>query len=484
MNLLPLPDRYHNPILNFDVPDPDAIRLPGGGYALVASSFDRRPGLPLWHSDDLVNWSAVGHVGGTGARTADGGVWAPSIRSHDGRLHVVWGDPDRGIFASSADALPGPWDSARLVVAGQGLIDPCPAWDDHGRAFIVHGWARSRAGFANRLDMFEVDSSLTRPLSPSRPLIDGDLIAGCSVLEGPKVYRRASQWWIFAPAGGVATGWQYAFRADRLDGPWEHRIVLSQGATAINGPHQGAWVEGTDGEEWFLHFQATPRLGRVLHLQPLRWGSDGWPLIGSAVTGGPAEPVEHWALPTGGKPPARPRGDSFASPRLSPIWHTRGADATALISSLGEGTLELRASGDGVLAQPLHGDWRTWSTTVLGADAAALVVDGEERWLLEVADSYATVWCGSTLHARVPASTPVELAVSFDQDRVQFLVEGHPLGSALQLRPRRWTGVEIGLQARHGSARFAPVRISVGAAPLAPEPTSDDQPQERSRSND
>ncbi|HWM15782.1 MAG TPA: family 43 glycosylhydrolase, partial [Microbacterium sp.] len=160
---------YTNPIRSHDVPDPDAIALAGGGYALVASSFGRRPGLPLWYSADLVDWVPVGFAGGYApALHASGGVWAPSIREHDGRIWITWADPDLGVFVVDAPELSGPWSESRLLLAGPGPIDPCPFWDEDGRTWIVHGWARSRAGFANRLDVFEVDAKLTGALSAPR----------------------------------------------------------------------------------------------------------------------------------------------------------------------------------------------------------------------------------------------------------------------------------------------------------------------------
>ena len=81
-----------------------------------------------------------------------------------------------------------------------------------------------------------------------------------------------------APAGGVATGWQLALRAKNIYGPYERKVVMDQGSTVINGPHQGAWITTQKGEDWFIHFQDKGIYGRVVHLQPMVW-KDDWPVI-------------------------------------------------------------------------------------------------------------------------------------------------------------------------------------------------------------
>ncbi len=142
----------------------------------------------------------------------------------------------------------------------------------------------------------------------------------------PSIRRHDGWYWIFAPAGGLATGWQLAMRARAPLGPDEARTVLAQGATAVNGPHQGAWVSLAIGEHWFLHFQNRGACGRVVHLQPMRWRSDGWPVIGAAeqsdTTG---TPVLRNAMPNVGSirvsaGGALPTTDAFSAPRLGLQW--------------------------------------------------------------------------------------------------------------------------------------------------------------------
>src|SRR5690606_5011669 len=99
------------------------------------------------------------------------------------------------------------------------------------------------------------------------------------------------------PAGGVEEGWQLALRAKDIYGPYEEKIVMEQGSTDINGPHQGAWVMTSEEESWFLHFQDQGVYGRVLHLNPIQW-EDGWPMMGEDYDGnGIGEPVSVYTKP-------------------------------------------------------------------------------------------------------------------------------------------------------------------------------------------
>ncbi|MBO6213580.1 family 43 glycosylhydrolase, partial [Algoriella sp.] len=120
-------------------------------------------------------------------------------------------------------------------------------------------------------------------------------------VEGPKFYKKNGYYYIFAPAGGVATGWQLVLRSKNIYGPYEEKIVLEQGISKINGPHQGAWVNTPSGEDWFYHFQDADTYGRIVHLQPMKWAND-WPMIGiDQDKNGIGEPVISYKKPTIGK---------------------------------------------------------------------------------------------------------------------------------------------------------------------------------------
>ncbi|MET9109908.1 glycoside hydrolase family 43 protein [Streptomyces zhihengii] len=315
---------YRNPVLAADWSDPDVVRV-GDDYYLTASSFGRVPGLPLLHSTDLVNWTLVGHAlnrlepaAAFSVPRHDCGVWAPSIRHHDGRLWIFWGDPDHGIWQVNAPGVRGPWTQPHLVKAGRGLIDPCPLWDEEsGEAYLVHAWAKSRSGIKNRLTGHRMRLDGTGLLDEGTTVVDADLIPGWFTLEGPKLYRHDGWFWILAPAGGVTNGWQGALRSKDFFGPYEERIVLEQGATDVNGPHQGGWVRTRFGEDWFLHFQERGAYGRLVHLQPMQWGEDGWPVLGDG--GSPVLVHPKPDLPA--RPPSAPAtDDDFPGGRFGRQW--------------------------------------------------------------------------------------------------------------------------------------------------------------------
>jgi hypothetical protein len=315
---------FRNPVLLADYSDPDVIRA-GDEFYLTASSFAATPGLPILVSRDLVNWSLVGHAlqNVPDPRYAEvqhgAGIWAPSLREHQGTFYLFAPTPDEGIYVLRAPHPRGPWSEPELLLGGKGLIDPCPLWDDDGKAYLVHAYARSRAGIKDRLRV--------RPMSPdaTRVLGEGEIVyfdpERQPTLEGPKFYKRNGFYYILAPAGGVEKGWQLALRSRSVFGPYEARTVLEQGTSPVNGPHQGALVDTPSGEWWFLHFQDLGVYGRVVHLNPVTW-QDDWPLMGEAGPSGKRQPVlrhEKPALPLQaiGTPDT---SDEFTEKELGPAW--------------------------------------------------------------------------------------------------------------------------------------------------------------------
>ena len=329
------PDRgdgtFVNPVIHADYSDPDVCAAPGGGFYMTASSFQCAPGLPILHSRDLVNWRLAGHALPAvppedyyGAAPRHGrGVWAPSIRYHAGEFFIYWGDPDFGIFMVKTRHPEGAWEKPVLVKAGKGMIDPCPLWDDDGRLYLAHAWAGSRAGFNSVITVCELNAQGTEAVGPEVLVFDGNDGTNHTV-EGAKFYKRGGYYYIFAPAGGVEKGWQLALRSRSVYGPYEARTVMAQGTTDINGPHQGAWVETPAGESWFVHFQDKGPYGRVVHLNPMAWRADGWPVIGEDPDGdGCGQPLRRCRKPRVDAPSpvlAPPAGDEFDSRRLGPQW--------------------------------------------------------------------------------------------------------------------------------------------------------------------
>lgn len=319
------PDRgdgtFVNPVINADYSDPD-VCVVGEDYYLTASSFQCIPGLPILHSKDLVNWQIINHaVKRLEPREVfdkpshGNGIWAPSIRHHNGEFYIYWGDPDYGVMMVKAKDPAGEWSKPVCVIEGKGMIDTTPLWDDDGRCYLVNGWANSRSRFASVLTVREMNAEGTAPIGEPVIVFDGNGTEN-RTCEGPKFYKRDGWYWIMCPAGGVPTGFQLAMRSRSPFGPYEHKVVLAQGKTPINGPHQGGWVHTPFGEDWFVHFQDKEAYGRVVHLQPVDWSS-GWPIMGNK-----GEPVSTYKKPKSNSTtivnPAE--SDEFNAPVLGRQW--------------------------------------------------------------------------------------------------------------------------------------------------------------------
>ena len=319
---------YTNPVINADYSDPD-VCVVGDDYYLTASSFQCIPGLPVLHSKDLVNWEIIGYAVKQlqprevfDTPSHGNGIWAPSIRYHNGEFYIYWGDPDFGVFMVKTKDPAGEWSEPLCVIPGKGMIDTCPLWDDDGRCYLVNGWANSRSRFASVLTVRELNAEGTRPISEPVIVFDGNGTEN-RTCEGPKFYKRDGWYWIMCPAGGVPTGFQLAMRAKTPYGPYEAKKVLAQGKTAVNGPHQGGWVHTAMGEDWFLHFQDKECYGRVVHLQPVTW-KDNWPVMGVDKDGDYCgEPVVTYRKPktSGGWKVVNPvETDEFSSNRMGLQW--------------------------------------------------------------------------------------------------------------------------------------------------------------------
>ena len=194
---------WTNPILPYDYSDPDVIRV-GKNYYMTYSTFACIPGLQILHSRDGVEWSVVdaalpdtvpgyGHLD---ACPAGCGVWAPSIRHHQGRFYIYYGDPDIGIFCIRSEktkTIPCRWEPAVLVKRGKGLIDPCPLWDSDGRCYLVHAFAGSRAGFKSALAVCELAQdglSVIREENGQRKAYEVNLLDNQAVFNSPAYYLQ------------------------------------------------------------------------------------------------------------------------------------------------------------------------------------------------------------------------------------------------------------------------------------------------------
>ncbi len=467
---------YRNPVLHADYSDPDVVRV-GPDYFLTSSSFNCTPGLPILHSRDLVNWRIVNHAlenlpHPRYSEVQPGhGVWAPTIRHHDGKFWIFFPTPDEGIYLTTATDPAGEWSAPHLVLAGKGLIDPCPFWDDDGKAYLIHAYAGSRAGIRNKLHLRPLAPDGSRTLGKGKVVIEID--PSLPALEGPKLHKRHGWYYISAPAGGVATGWQCIFRSRSIQGPYEEKIVLAQRGTAINGPHQGALVDTPDGDWWFVHFQDKDLYGRIVHLQPVRWEND-WPLIGeSQDEAGVGRPVLHHRkpLPGDGFPAVPQDSDEFENDALGLQWQWHGnheADWHSLAERAGYLRLKPRFVLNGNIAKapnlllqkfpasefevetrielPVGHASLHSGLVVAGENMAALDaqhLDGTYRLRLMIAgESQATIDLSApalVLKLKVGEGGVCRLGVAMAE------APFYQIGPSFQATPGRWIGAKVGL---------------------------------------
>ena len=286
---------YINPVLNSDFSDLDVIRVEDK-YYMVCSEFHYM-GMTIQESEDMVNWKIVGRLydkinlpAYENMQAYGGGSWAPAIRYHNSKFYVYFCTPEDGLFMTTAKDVQGPWEPLVHMVDTAGWEDPCPFWDENGQAYL----GRSNVGAGPVI--------IHKMSEDGKKLLDeGVTVYTGPVAEGTKIHQRNGYYYFSIPEGGVTSGWQTVLRSKSIYGPFEKKVVLEEGVTGINGPHQGAIVDTPDGEWWFYHFQMVRGAGRVMHLQPMIW-QDDWPVIGVDIDrNGIGEPVYVWKMPDVGK---------------------------------------------------------------------------------------------------------------------------------------------------------------------------------------
>ncbi|HOQ05311.1 MAG TPA: glycoside hydrolase family 127 protein [Anaerohalosphaeraceae bacterium] len=295
---------YRNPILAGFHPDPSICRV-GDDYYLINSTFQYFPGLPIFHSKDLVNWKQIGHVihrpeqlNYTSRRTS-GGLFAPAITYHKGLFYVICTMVDNlGNFVVTAQNPAGPWSNP--VKLDFGGIDPSIFFDNDDRAWIVNNDAPQgppQYDGHRAIWIQEFDWKNLKMVGPRKMLIDGgvDITKKPIWIEGPHIYKRKNWYYLCCAEGGTGPGHsQVIFRSRSVDGPytpWEKNPILTQrdldpqvlGAVTCTG-HADLEI-GPDGNWWAVFLAVRPYqrglspMGRETFLLPVTWTEDDWPTI-------------------------------------------------------------------------------------------------------------------------------------------------------------------------------------------------------------
>ncbi|MCL4703606.1 glycoside hydrolase family 43 protein [bacterium] len=298
-------ETFTNPILAGFYPDPSICRV-GSDYYLVTSSFSYYPGIPIFHSKDLANWKQIGHVmdrpeqldlDGLGVSR---GIFAPSIRYHDGMFYVTCTLVDKGgNFLVTSKKAEGPWSNPVWIPEING-IDPSMFFDENGKAYVVYNSIppddKPLYDGHRTLRMYEFDVANLKVIGDEILLVNGgvDLSKKPVWIEAPHIFQKNGYYYLIAAEGG--TGDQHSevvFRSKSVSGPYipyQENPILTQRhldpkrKNPITSTGHADFVETERGEWWAVFLGCRPydndfyNTGRETFLAPVRW-QDGWPII-------------------------------------------------------------------------------------------------------------------------------------------------------------------------------------------------------------
>jgi beta-xylosidase len=313
---------YRNPVLPSDYSDIDCIRV-GADYYAISSTFQFSPGMVILHSRDLVNWSIQGHAVADLTQIGPDlnwdrmnrpgkGIWAGSIRYHDGKFWIYFGTPDEGYFMTTAKDINGPWEPLHPVLREAGWDDCCPFWDDDSQGYFVG---------SNFRDSYKIH--LWKLTPDGRDLIpeSDKVIYQARGSEANKLYKINGVYYhLFSEvhSEGRVIIMQ---RAKSLAGPWEEKQQLKHADREAMEPNQGGLVDSPDGAWYFFtHHGRGSWEGRANSLLPVTW-RDGWPIVGEVGADSIGTMVWSGKKPVAGTPVLTPQSsDEFNDATLPPQW--------------------------------------------------------------------------------------------------------------------------------------------------------------------
>lgn len=477
-------------------PDPSVCRV-GDDYYLASSSFEYAPGVPLWHSRDLHTWTLVGNILDRedqfppGHASSSRGVFAPTLRHHDGRFWLITTDVsgNPGQLVVSAEDPSGPWTSPMRLEGLHG-IDPDLAWDQDGACYATYcATGPNGPGIAQARVDLETGTVLETP----RKLWSG---TGLAHPEAPHLYRRGAYWYLVVAEGGTERGHSVSVaRADGPEGPFTGaptNPVLSHRSTThpVQNTGHADLVENADGSWAVVYLGVRPRgvtpmfhvNGRETFLAGIDWVDD-WPVVDESRHRAPVHDTSFT--------------DVFDSPALHPRWVSPGTGLAEIAAPRPGGGLRLRPGGGpraavgSLTARVLDHTWRFEADLGLAHGSAALLLRLDDTHWCEIrADAghvHAVVHIGP-LEARHGATVPLAgpsltlraealspTAGGPDDVRLSAFVDGseHELtrfdGRYLSTEVAGgFTGRVAGLRALAGVVDVAEVRY----APLAATPVS------------
>lgn len=377
------PDEYRNPILGGFYPDPSITRV-GDDFYLVTSTFSYFPGIPIFHSRDLVNWTQIGNAIDRPSQLDFGslglsrGVFAPAIEQHGGTFYILNTCVDcGGNFLITATNPAGPWsDPIWLPELVEG-IDPSLFFDDDGKAYILNNGppvGPSLYDGHRAIWIQQFDPASKRMIGPRSVLVNGgiDLSKKPVWIEGPHIFRKDGYYYLIAAEGGTAEAHsQVVLRSRDVAGPYlsnpdnpilTQRDLPRDRLLPITSAGHADFVETAAGQWWATFLAVRPygddlyNTGRETFLMPVRW-ENGWPRL---TAPGQVIPYAHTkpALPSQSTPPVPTGGsftvrENFVSPALPPHWMMmRNPREDWYDLGSGELTLKMRPVALGAMGNP------------------------------------------------------------------------------------------------------------------------------------
>lgn len=335
---------FSNPILKGFYPDPSICRV-GDDYYMATSSFCYFPGIPVFHSKDLVNWEQLGHaidrpgqIDFSKAAHSEG-LWAPTIRFHEGRFYIIntyvseGREAERCNYIVTAENPAGPW-SDPIIIKGADGIDPSIFFDDDGRVWYCGNFICDPLKYVGHHGIYlcELDPVTFQFIGERKVIWDGEK-SRSKYIEAPHIYKINGWYYLLVAEGGTFINHSVMFaRAKEIDGEYEicprnpvvtHRHISPVHPISVTG--HGDLIETQNGEWWMVLLAVRPygdvqfNTGRETFLIPMTWGEDGWPRVDNEnglvneSERFPNLPEHRWVIPS--------PNDNFESPKLGMQWN-------------------------------------------------------------------------------------------------------------------------------------------------------------------
>ncbi|GAE28283.1 beta-xylosidase [Halalkalibacter wakoensis JCM 9140] len=282
--------KYLNPVIPGFYPDPSVVKVGEDDFYLVTSSFEYFPGIPIFHSKDLLHWEQIGSVLmrenqiNLGGSRSSGGVFAPTIRYHDGLFYVIVTDVTGiGNFFVTADDPTGPWSDPISIPYGN--IDPSLLFDDDGTAYVS---IQNGEGKESHIIQYEIDCKTGEALTEPVVIFNGD---GGQWTEAPHLYKINGMYYLLCACGGTGEDHRAIIaRSANPYGPYERleSPILTHNKLPehpVQNIGHADFVEDENNQWWAVFLGTRPVqqmytiLGRETFLAPIRWTEDGWPVI-------------------------------------------------------------------------------------------------------------------------------------------------------------------------------------------------------------